>query len=86
MIDNCSVHGDMETIPELYHIEVAFLPPKKSSKLQPLDEVIMAAMNVRYLGRKNEHAIDLINVSELYIYKNEILTTINWLSNIWKMS
>lgn len=42
IIDNCSAHGKKEIIPELNDIRVQYLPPKTTSKIQPLDAGIIA--------------------------------------------
>ena len=48
LIDNCSAHGSIETLPVLYNVDVIFLPPKTTSKLQPLDTGIIVALKLRY--------------------------------------
>lgn len=84
VMDNCSAHGTTETVSQLDHVEVAFLPPNTTSKLQPLDAGIIAAMKVRYRRRQMERAVDLLDVGDMDIYKNDILTAMNWLTTIWK--
>lgn len=86
LMDNCSAHGTIETLPQFNHVEVAFLPPNTTSKLQPLDAGIIAAMKVRYRRRQMERAVDLLDVGDMdiyKIYKINILTAMRWLTNIW---
>lgn len=65
LMDNCSAHSTKETLPELEHIEVVFLPPNTASKLQPLDASIIAAMKRRYRNLQMKHAVDLLDVGIL---------------------
>lgn len=44
-IDNCSAHGD---IPNLSNIQIKFLPPNSTSKLQPLDQGIIRCFKSNY--------------------------------------
>lgn len=83
LMDNCSAHGSKETLPSLQHVEVEFLPPNTTSKLQPLDAGIIAAMKVRYRRRQMEHAVDMLDEGVLDVYKIDILTAMRWLSSIW---
>lgn len=83
LMDNCSAHGTKHTLPELDNIDIQFLPPNTTSKLQPLDAGIIAAMKKRYRKRQMEHAVDLLDVGVLNIYKNDILTAMRWLETIW---
>ena len=47
LIDNCSAHGTLENVPSLSNVEVIFLPPNTTSKLQPLDAGIIASLKLR---------------------------------------
>ena len=54
------------------YVEVLFLPPYTTSKLQPLDTGIIAAMTVRYRRFQKEYAVDLSESGVDDIYKVEI--------------
>ena len=49
LMNNCSAHGKIETLPQLNHVEVDFFPQNTTSKLQPLDACIIEWMKVIYL-------------------------------------
>ena len=68
LIDNCSAHRRIDTLPELDHVEVVFLSPNTTSKLQPLDAGIIASLKANYRRRQLERAVDLIdiNIKDLY--------------------
>ena len=58
LIDNCSAHGTLENLPSLSNVEVIFLPPNTTSKLQPLDAGIIASLKLRYRKKQMEHAVE----------------------------
>ena len=60
LIDNCSGHGDISTIPELYHVHVLFLPKNTTSVLQPLEAGVIAAVKKEYRKQFSTRAVDLI--------------------------
>lgn len=82
LMDNYSAHGKKETPPELEHIGVVFLPSNMASKLQQLDAGIIDEMKRRYINLQMEHTVYLKHVKILDIYKNNILTIMNWLTDI----
>ena len=84
LLDNCSAHGTKETLPTLSHVEVFHLPPNTTSRLQPLDLGIIAAMKVKYRRCQMEYAVDLLDEDVRDVYKVDILTAMFWISNIWK--
>ena len=61
LMDNCSAHGSKETLPILKHVEIEFLPPNTTSKLQPLDAGIIAEMKVLYRRHQIEN-LSLIHI------------------------
>lgn len=83
LMDNCSANGTIETLPQLNHVKVAFLSANTTSKLQPLDDSIIAAMKVRYRRRLMERAVDLLDIADMDIYKIHVVTAMRWLTNIW---
>ena len=60
VLDNCSAHGDIETMPNLLNVVVLFLPKNTTSRLQPLDAGIIASVKTRYKHLKIQRAVDLI--------------------------
>lgn len=46
LMNHCGTHGSTDTLPMFQNIEVEFLPPNMTSKLQPLDVGIIAATKV----------------------------------------
>eukprot|EP00171_Calliarthron_tuberculosum_P021816 IDg21816t1 len=68
-------HGNATTLPSLSNVELVFLPPNTTSKLQPWDAGIIASMKVHYRRFQMERALDLAEEeSVLDIYKVEILS------------
>ena len=61
LLDNCSAHGSAESLPNLSNVDYQFLPPGRTSKLQPLDTGIIAALKVRYREKQYDHALDCID-------------------------
>lgn len=59
LIDNCSAHGTVETLPTLARTTVEFLPPNTRSKIQPCDGRIIAAMKVHYRVLQMDRSLDL---------------------------
>lgn len=73
-----------ETLPILGNISIEFLTLYNTSKLQPLEAGIIAAMKVRHRRRETEHVVDLIETCKLDIFKIDIITAMRWLSSIWE--
>lgn len=84
LIDNCSAHGTAETLPSIEGVHVHFLPPNSTSRLQPLDAGIIAALKVRYRSQQYEHALDRMDVNLKDIYKVDQLTAMRWVKDIWE--
>lgn len=83
LMDNCSAHGSIDSMPSLSHVEIQFLPPNTTSKLQPLDAGIIAAMKTRYRVLQMERALDLVDENVRNIYKVDILTAMRWVKRVW---
>lgn len=71
-------------LPKPCHTEVLFLPPNTTSKLQPMDAGIIAAVNMRYRRRQLERALDFIDLGEVNIYNIDQLTAMRWLKTVWE--
>ncbi len=48
LVDNASCHGTYDTLPNLLHLEVLFLPKNSTSRTQPLDAGIIACIKRRF--------------------------------------
>eukprot|EP00171_Calliarthron_tuberculosum_P022968 IDg22968t1 len=48
LIDNCFGHGSKDILPILQNVEVHFLPPNTTSKIQLLDAGIIAALKAKF--------------------------------------
>lgn len=74
----------------LKSIEICFLPPNATSRLQPMDQGIIAAFKKRFRSYQLEHAVERLDDIEgrqnerFDIYKVDILKAIRWCQNAWK--
>lgn len=86
LIDNCSAHGGKETIPELSNVTVIYFHPNTTSKLQPLDAGIIAAVKTRYRKSQLERVLDMIDIGDTSdnIYKVDQLTAMRTVKSIWE--
>lgn len=62
LLEICSAHGKIESLPQLTSVTVRFLPPNSTSRLQPVDDGVIDALKVRYRRREMEHALDLVDI------------------------
>ena len=83
LMDNCSAHGSQDSQPELRNVSILFFPPNTTSRLQPLDAGIIAAIKLRYRRRQMEFAVDMAEVGKGDIYKVDILSAMRWLTDVW---
>lgn len=84
LVDNCSAHGRAETLPKMDNVEVLYLPPNTTSKIQPCDAGIIASLKVRYRRYQMERAIDLVDEGISDIYRVDVLSAMLALQRIWK--
>ena len=84
LLDNCSSHGSAESLPYLSNVDYQFLPPNTTSKLQPLDAGIIAALKSGYRERKYDHAVDCIDAGAAEIYKIDQPTAMRWMRDCWE--
>ena len=84
LVDNCAAHGSAYTLSILSTVIVKFLPLNTTSKIQPCDAGIIAAMKVRYRMFQMERAIDLTETNMKQIYHVDILSAMLAFKNIWK--
>lgn len=83
LIDTCSAHGNIEAIPPLRNVVVKFLPPSTTSKIQPMDAGIVAAVKLRFRKMHMERALDAIDESIKDIYKIDQLTAMRLIQTVW---
>ena len=60
LVDNAKVHGNVDTLPTLPHIDVIYLPANTTSRVQPLDSGVIASLKKRYRNQQLSRAIDLL--------------------------
>ncbi len=68
LVDNCEAHGKPETLPELDNVDVMFLSKNTTSKIQPLDAGIIAAMKRQYRKRHIDNVEDIARLSSVHVY------------------
>ena len=84
VLDNCSVHGDIETLPELHHVYVIFWPKNTTARLQPLDAGIIASVKRRFSNIKVQKAVDRIDIRKTKnIYDCNVRMAIEFIYSIW---
>lgn len=83
MAENCSADGGAATIPFLDSVEIIFLPLKTTSRLQPIDAGIVAAMEMRYRKFHLECALDLLDEREENINAIYILAAVHAMKTMW---
>lgn len=84
LIDNCSAHGTVDSIPSLTNVTVDFLPPNTTSKLQPMDAGIIATFKTRYRKLQYERALDISQGNVDNIYKIDQLTAMKYCRAVWE--
>lgn len=61
LLDNCTAHATVETLPSLRNVCIEFLPPNCKSKIQPMDAGIIAALKFRYRWMNLERILDSVD-------------------------
>lgn len=75
LINNCCAHGTSSTLPKMNNVEIVFLSPITTYKLQKCDARSTAALKLCYRNFQMERAIDLSKEEPCSdIYKVNILT------------
>ena len=80
LLDNAPTHKKIQ----LSNIELLFLPPNTTSKLQPMDAGIISAFKKLYKQRFWHHAIELAERKQPEIYKVDQLLAMEWCTQSWK--
>ncbi len=81
-MDNCGAHPHLE----LSNIELAFLPPNTTSKLQPMDAGIIQTTKVTYRKKLLRHVLFLMdeaNAASDIAKQITVLDAILWMRSAW---
>lgn len=78
-----SDRGASEMISSLKKVEVTFLPPNTTSRIQPMDAGVITLLKVKYHKSQMERAINLIDDNIRGTYKINILSALRLLTRIW---
>lgn len=78
LIDNCPAHGKSPSLPVLSNVEITFLPPRTTSKIQPMDVGIIAAYKMRYKQKQVMHAVNLLEAQASNFYHGDIVQAMEW--------
>lgn len=77
--DNCSAHETGNNLPELSNIELIFLLPNGTNRIQPLDAgSIIAPMKSKYRHGLLFRVLDNIYADANILYNVDILTAMEW--------
>lgn len=83
-LDNCSAHEPTQDLPELKFSQVHFLPPNTTSRIQPMDAVIIAALKALYRRRLLFRIFENMDAGAKIVYNVGILTAMQWVSDDWE--
>lgn len=85
LLSDCSAHGAVQTLPELQHVTVFYLPlDNPTSKLQPCNSDVIALMKAQYRAFQLERALDLIEEDSVKdVYDVDILGAMTQLEQFW---
>lgn len=83
LLDNCSAHGNVETILTLKDVKVAFLPSQTTSIIQLCELGIIASIKLCFRNFQLERALDLMDEDVADIYTVDILTAMKARKRIW---
>jgi hypothetical protein len=82
LLDNASCHNVFESL-NLKNISYDFLPPNTTSKLQPLDQGIIACFKKRYRKKQISWGLDQLEIGA-NPYKIDQLQAMRWSVAIWR--
>lgn len=83
LLESCTIHGTLETLPHLTHVKVYFLPALRKPKTFPLENVIHL-MKAQYRRRQYEMALDNIDAGRGSIYHLDLLTAMRVMTDVWE--
>ena len=81
LLDNAPTHIISNLT--LNHVEVMFLPPNTTSRIQPMDAGIIAAMKKRYRSFQLQRALDLEEIGHKNIFNVDVLQAMKWSQEAW---
>ena len=65
IFDNASCHGNRDNLPEMQNVEVIYLSPRTTSRIQPLGAGVIACIKRGYHRSQLERAVRLIDSREV---------------------
>lgn len=75
LVDSCSSHRSHKTASNLENVELYFLPPSTTSKIQLCDAGIFATLKVRYRSYHMDRALDMAEDEQIKdIFKVDVLS------------
>lgn len=90
LLDNFSAHecavAELEALPlgsGLVNTEICWLPPNSTSKLQPLDQGIIAAFKARYRKRWIGYMLEQHEIGLNALYTMNVLKAVQWCIRAW---
>ena len=83
LLDKCTPHRSPQNLPDLQNVEIIFLPPNTTSKIEPMDAGVIASVKARYRSERMARAVDLTDENLADFYKVDILMAMRILRKIW---
>src|SRR5690554_3410109 len=83
ILNNCSAHATVTTLPPLMNTEVLYLPPNMTSKLQPMDAGIIRSFKAHYRLRFSEQVLSNLENDVPNPARIDILIGINIAVRAW---
>lgn len=83
LLDNAPTH--IVTNLTLNHVVVMFLPPNTTSRIQPMDAGIIAAVKKRYRSFQLERALDLEQYGPKKMFHVDVLQAMKWATAAWDL-
>lgn len=74
VVDSCSEHGELGNIPELLNTTLQFIPPISTSRIEPLDEGIIAVLKSGCKKRMLFRILNNVDAVHAHILKVNILS------------
>lgn len=84
LVNNCSAHGKVDTLPALAHVRVEFLSSNTTSKVEPIDNGIIAFVKNRYRRRLSFRVFDDIDIKRRSIHNGDVLRAMRWICEKWE--
>lgn len=84
-IDNSSAHGSAEVLTERQNVDVRFLSRNTTSRLQPLDDDVIATVKANFGRRLLFRGFGKMAFGKKSIYSNDILIEMRWMKGEWEM-